>query len=119
MSRPWRLTPPVASENDVEAGCKTLLELHRWWCRKLHAGVFKTLDGTRHVYGVRKGTPDYVCLHAKHRGFLLEVKRPGGQLSLYQVSEIDAIRRQWDLAIAVVEDVKELAQFLREHERAP
>lgn len=117
MSRGWRLTPPTASENDIEAGCKTLLELHRYWYAKQHAGVFQTLDGRRHVHGVRKGTPDYACLHGRHRGFLLEVKRPGGSLSLYQQAEIDILRRQWDLPIVVVETPEELAEFLKEHER--
>lgn len=115
--RQWRLTPPVASENDIEAGCKTLLGLRRYWSTKLHAGVFKSLDDRRHIMGVRKGTPDYVCLHGRNRGFLLEVKRPGGSLSLYQQAEIENLRRQWDLPIVVVETPEELAEFLKEHER--
>lgn len=117
--RPFRLRAPVASENDIEAGCKTILSLHGYWVVKLHAGIFMTLDGRRHVHGVKKGTPDYACLHASHRGFLLEVKRPGGELSDDQKREIEYIDLIYHLPIVVVESVDELSFFLAQHERSP
>jgi hypothetical protein len=119
MTRPFRLTAPVPSENDVEAGCKTILELHHYWVVKLHAGVFQTLDGNRHVHGVKKGTPDYICAHEVHRAFLLEVKRPGGRLSPDQAGEIAMLELRYRLPIVVVETVDQLCNFLARHERSP
>lgn len=119
MTRPWRLTAPKPSENDVEAGCKTILSLHNYWVIRLHAGVFQTLDGRRHVHGVKKGTPDYACLHERHRGFLLEVKRPGGALSLDQEREIEYLELIFHLPVVVVESVEDLSFFLAQHERSP
>lgn len=119
MSKPFRLTPPQISENDVEAGCKTILALHSYWVIRLNAGVFKSMDGNRHIRGVPKGTPDYACLHGRFRNFLLEVKRPGGDLSPEQELQITVLKRQWDLPIVVVETVDQLCNFLAAHERSP
>lgn len=119
MTRPFRLTAPRATENDVEAGCKTILSLHNYWVVRLHAGTFKSIDGQRWVKGVPKGTPDYACLHAEHRNFLLEVKRPGGALSDEQLRQTEYLSLIFNLPIAVVESVKELQFFLAQHERSP
>jgi hypothetical protein len=119
MSRHFRLTAPRLTENDVEAQCMTILQLHNYWVKKLHAGVFKTLDDRRHVHGVPKGTPDYVCLHGRHRGFLLEVKRPGGKLNPDQEIQIAVIREQFELPVVVVESVEDLCNFLAKHEHPP
>jgi hypothetical protein len=115
----FRLKPPQPSENDVEAGCRTLLGLHRYLMIRLHAGVFRTLDGGRVIQGVPRGTPDYACLHEHHRAFLLEVKRPGGELNENQERQLFEIRRIYNLAIAVVESTEELSAFLRAHEQPP
>lgn len=117
--RPFKLKPPAVDENMVEAGCKTILSLHNYWFTKLHAAVTKTLDGKRYIHGVKKGTPDYVCLHGTHLGFLLEVKRPGGKLSDDQQREIEYLALIFNLRIAVVESVEELQFFLAQHERSP
>ncbi len=119
MARPFRLTPPRLSENDIEAQCLSLLTLKRYWVCRLHAGVFKTLDGLRHIRGVPKGTPDYVCLHGTYRNFLMEVKRPGGTLRPDQDLQIRMIREQFDLPTLVVSDVEDLGKFLERHERSP
>jgi len=119
MPRPFRLTPPKISEDDVESGCLTILNLHRYWVARLHAGVFKSLDGSRYIRGVPKGTPDYACCHEIHRNFLLEVKRPGGKLNPDQEIQIDVIRDQFRLPIVVVESVEELCNFLARHEHPP
>jgi len=117
--RPFRLTSLQPSENDIEAGCITILELHNYWVVRLHAGVFKSLDDRRHIHGVKKGTPDYACMHEFHRNFLLEVKRPGGKLSPDQETQIGDIRFRFRLPIVVVSSVDELCNFLAQHERAP
>lgn len=119
MSRAFRLTAPVPSENDIEAGCVTILELHNYWVVKLHAGVFKSLDDRRHIHGVKKGTPDYICAHEFHRNFLLEVKRPGGELSHDQIAQIEFLKLKYRLPIVVVESAEELCSFLAKHERSP
>jgi len=119
MMRPFRLTSLQPSENDIEAGCITILELHNYWVVRLHAGVFKSLDDRRHIHGVKKGTPDYACMHEFHRNFLLEVKRPGGKLSPDQETQIGDIRFRFRLPIVVVSSVDELCNFLAQHERAP
>lgn len=119
MPRPWRLTAPRASENDIEAGCKHILARHGYWVVRLHAGVYKTLDDRRYIYGVKKGTPDYACLHERHRNFLLEVKRPGGTLSFDQEGQIQLLVLQYRLPIAVVESADQLSKFLAQHERSP
>jgi hypothetical protein len=119
MPRPFRLTPPPISEDDVEAGCLDVLALHHYWVARLHAGVFKSLDDRRYIRGVSKGTPDYACLHSRHRNFLLEVKRPGGKLNPDQVIQIQVLREQFDLPVVVVEGVEELCNFLAKHEHPP
>ena len=119
MTRPWKLRAPVASENDVEAGCMTILSLHNYWVVRLHAGVFKSLDDRRHIHGVKKGTPDYACLHESHRGFLMEVKRPGGSLSDEQHRQIEFLELIYRLPIVVVASVDDLSLFLARHERSP
>lgn len=118
-TRPFRLAAPKPKENDIEAGCMTILQLHSYWVVRLHAGVFQTLDGRRHVHGVKKGTPDYACLHERHRAFLLEVKRPGGVLSPDQEVQIGLLKLQYRLPIVVVESAEELCNFLAKHERSP
>ena len=115
----FRLTPPPISENDVEAGCMTILELHHYAVYRLHAGLFESLDGKRKIYGARKGTPDWICIHEQHRGFLMEVKRPGAKLSPDQESEIAMIRLRFSVPVVVVESAEGLCNFLARHERSP
>lgn len=117
--RGFRFKAPTISENDVEAGCIDLLRLHDYWVVKLHAGVFQSLDGRRHIRGVRRGVPDFACLHESHRNFLLEVKRPGGELSIEQQTEIAMLQLRYRLPIVVVESANELSNFLARHERSP
>lgn len=119
MTRPFRLTPPPISEDDVEEGCKTVLALHSYWVIRLHAGTFKSWDGLRPIRGVPKGTPDYACLHGRHRNFALEVKRPGGKLSDDQKIQIAVLRDQFELPVVVVESVEDLCNFLAKHEHPP
>jgi hypothetical protein len=118
MSHPWRLTSWTPSENDVEAGCLTILEFHKYYVQRVPCGTFLTLDG-RYQKGAPKGTPDYACMHAHYRNFLLEVKRPGGRLSPDQEKRIEFIRLHYELPIVVVKSVDELCDFLAKHEHSP
>lgn len=119
MPRPWALKPPPISEDDVEAGCLTILKLHHYHVIRCHAGVYKTLDDRRHIQGVPKGHPDYACMHGTHRNFLLEVKRPGGKLNPNQEFQIQFLRDQYSLPVVVAEDPAEFARWLAIHERSP
>src|SRR5262245_50185283 len=119
MSRPFRLTARPISEDDVEAGLKTVLALHNYLVIRLHAGVYQTLDGARHIRGVPKGTPDYACLHETHRNFLLEVKRPGGKLNPDQEVQIADLRKRFRLPVVVVEGVEEFCNWLVKQEHPP
>lgn len=119
MPRPWRLTAPRLTENDVEAQCKTILALHGYTVYRLNAGLAQSLDAERIIPGARKGTPDYVCLHGRHElDFLLEVKRPGGTLNPNQLIEIPILREK-GLTVVVVDHVDKLCDFLAQHERSP
>ena len=77
-----------------------------------------TGGGTSRAFRKRL-TPDYVCLHGRHRNFLLEVKRPGGTLNPDQVIQIAVAREQFDLKVAVVSSTDELSEWLAAHERSP
>ena len=118
MTRPFRLEAPRASENDIEAGCLTVLRLRGYWVARLHAGTFKTVDGQRWIKGNDKGTPDWVAMRGK-RGLLLEVKRPGAKLSLDQQRKIAELRTDYGLPIVVVSDAFQLSAWLDQHERSP
>jgi hypothetical protein len=117
--KPFRLVAPTPSENDVEAGCLTILNLHHYWVVRLHAGLFQSMDCLRKIKGVDKGTPDYACLHERHRNFLMEVKRPGGALNDNQKIQIANLQRNFGLPVVVVESAEELCNFLARHERSP
>ena len=112
----FRLTsPPRLNENDVERACKDLLRLHGWWVRREHSALLKTPDG-RWIRIGEPGLPDYVCLHERFPGFLLEVKRPGEDASPVQKTKIMEIRLGYHLAITVVDTVEALDDWLRQHE---
>ena len=121
MPRPFRLTPPRPprlSENDVERACIDLLRYRGYYVMRQQSGLFKTPDG-RWVRIGTPGIPDYAALHARWPGFLMEVKRPGGELSPEQHSKVTEIAMGYRVAIAVVESVDALAQWLAAHERSP
>ncbi|HEY1897581.1 MAG TPA: hypothetical protein VGG62_14975 [Terracidiphilus sp.] len=110
--KPFRLKAPLPlAENDVERACLDLLRLQGYWATRLHVGKFKTIDGRWITIG-EKGLPDWIALHARRPGFLLEVKRPGGGLSADQIFKIQQLTLGYRLAVAVVESALELAHWL-------
>ena len=111
MSRPFKLRPPRISENDVEAGCKTILALHQYWVIRLHAGVYQTLDGRRHVRGVPKGTPDYACLMVGIAIFCSKSSGPAASFRPTRSFRFPSIRKSWDVPVVAVETVNQLVQF--------
>ena len=115
----FRLTSPKApklSENDVERACLDLLAYRQWYVIRLQSGLFKTKDD-RYVRVGRKGLPDYVALHRRYPGFLLETKRPGGELSPDQVKVIWEFREGYRIAVATIDRVEDLIPWLDEHEK--
>jgi hypothetical protein len=117
MSRTFSLKPwkPKLSENDVEKACLDYLATRGYWTIRLHAGVFRTLDGKRVIHGVPKGTPDYVVLHATLPGFLLEVKRPKATISKDQ-ELLHSRLRVCRIRVATVSSIDQLFTWVRAHE---
>jgi hypothetical protein len=115
------LTPtplPRLSENDVERAVVDVLRLRGYFVVRLHAGTFRSVDGGRWIKGVERGTPDYATVHARHPGFLLEVKRPGEWLSPEQEQKHEELRIGFRLAIGTVDSVESLVAWLDQHEKA-
>jgi hypothetical protein len=111
---PFRLRAPLpVKENDVENACLDLLRLKGYWVTRLHVGRFKTVDGRWLTIG-EKGLPDWIALHARLPGFLLEVKRPKGELSVDQQMKIQQLRLGYRMAVAVVDSARALACWLEQ-----
>ena len=115
---PFRLKRQQLVENDVETACLDLLRYKGYWPIRLHVGVFRTAAGGWLTIGER-GTPDWCAIHGRHRGFLLEVKRPGREPSPEQLRKIDQLRRGYGLEVAVVDSSGALKTWLETHERSP
>lgn len=115
----FRLTSPKPApqvEAHVIKACLDVLHLRQWWTARLHAGVFKTLDGKRYVKGVPKGTPDYIAVHEFYPGFLIEFKRPGATPTPEQEQMALAIHLGYRIATAAVDSVEVLRDWLAHHE---
>jgi hypothetical protein len=115
----FRLKSPAVlqlSESDVTKACLDLLRLHHWWPIRQHVGLFKTKD-KRWIRIGESGDPDYVVVRAP--SFFLELKRPGGELSLEQIARIHQLRQFYRLETVVVESVEELMEWLARYERSP
>jgi hypothetical protein len=82
---------------------------------RLHCGRARFADGTW-VTLEQRGMPDFVCVHPQHSGFYMECKRPGGRLSPAQAF-MHRVLAAWRLPVVVVDDVDELACWLRAHEQ--
>jgi len=118
----FRLAAPRfdPDESYLARRCKVLLARRGYWVIRQHAGKALTLDRRRVIYLGEEGVPDYAVLHARHRNFLLELKRErGGRLSDVQEQKIAEIRQFYKLPIAVVDTVEDLRDWLEIHERAP
>ena len=94
-----------------------MLGYRGYWVIRVHTGTFKSADGKRWITGAKKGTPDYVAVHERFPGFLLEVKRPGAEPSPEQIKKHREIRIGFRLAILTVDSVEKLLAQLAQHER--
>jgi hypothetical protein len=115
--KPFRLTSPQLRENDIESACLDLLRIRGYFVVRNHAGTFKTLDGRRFIKGAERGTPDYAALHKRFPAFLLETKRPKGELADIQAYVIQKISIGYGIPTATVKSARELLEWLEAHER--
>jgi hypothetical protein len=117
VARPFRLRSPKLklTENDVERACLDVLAYRGYKVVRHQVGRFKTVDGRWITIG-ETGMPDYICLHATRPAFLLEVKRPGAVLSSEQLVKIRQLEIGYGLAVALVDGVEALADWLARHE---
>lgn len=115
----FKLSPPPKpniTEKLVIRDCLDVLNTRGYKAWRIHVMRVRTVDGRWLQLGDR-GDPDYVVIHARYPGFLMEVKRPGGPLRPGQAFRHQQLRVGWRLAVAVVDSVDALATFLKEHER--
>ena len=116
----FRLTspkPPTVREKAVVEACLDLLRYRGYFPVRLHTGLFKTPDGARWISGTPKGTPDYMAVHEKYPGLLLETKRPGGDPSPAQQEKQWELRFAYRLAVVTIDGVEALSRWLDEHEK--
>jgi hypothetical protein len=116
----FRLTAPKAPklrEDDVERACLDLLAYRGYYVIRLHSGLFRTADA-RWIQVGKRGLPDYVAVHHRHRGFLLETKRPGGGLSPAQEKTIWEIQSGYRIPVARIDRIEQLSPWLDAHEEA-
>ena len=118
MSDRFRLTSPKIKtiEKHVRDQCITLLNLRHYWTRRMNVGRFRTVDGRWHTEG-KPGDPDYVVLHEFYPGFLLEFKRPGGELSPEQQQRHLEITLGYQITIVIVDNLEQLERWLDEYEK--
>jgi len=115
----FRLTSPPrlkVRESDVAKACVDLLRWRGYFVLRLQTGLFKTPDG-RFVPVGEKGLPDYIAVHERFPGFLLETKRPGEELGPEQILKVEEIRLGFRIAVAVIDSVDAMTPWLDEHER--
>jgi len=117
LTEQFRLRAPKPSENDIESACLDLLRLRGYVPFRLHAGKFKSLDGKRYITGNQKGTPDWAALHGDYPGFLVEIKRPGGELNRNQIFRISVLETDYHLAVVTVDNVWDLQPWIDQHQR--
>jgi len=121
----WRLTSQKKiqlTENDVEEACLDVLRWHHFYPLRQQSGrfimpdreVIDTLEGAgvpfRWQTVGEKGIPDYVIPR-----FFVEVKAPGGVVSLVQRRKIQELALN-HLETAVPRSVEEMVAWLDEHE---
>lgn len=113
----FKLTSRALTENDVERACLDLLRVRGWLTVRIHTGTFRSFDGQRIIKGAPKGTPDYICAHATHPAFLLETKRPHGELSAAQQFQRRAIERGYRIPVVKADSALALRGWLDRHEQ--
>ncbi len=81
-----RARKPRASlpENQLEKQICDFCVVRGWLPIRIQAGVFKSLDGKRHISGAPKGTPDWVFIR-RNTAMLVEMKSLRGKASKPQL----------------------------------
>ena len=117
--KPFRLTPPSLRENDIERACLDLLRLRGYFVVRIHSGLFRSADGQRWITGAEKGTADYIAVHKRHRGFLLETKRPTLALTEAQRSRAAEILAGYGVPTVTAASARALRLWLDQWETQP
>ena len=110
-------------ESDIQNECIAYLESQGYYVQRLNAGGYKMAGGF--VHGVKAGTPDIMCfkegdcdpaelgnqyeVHAEL--IFIEVKRPGGKITLLQEKKIEELR-EYGARCMVVYSLEELQDYL-------
>jgi len=115
--RAFQLQRQELRESDIVKACLDLLHWRHWKTVRIFCGPFYTYSKKQILNGAPVGTPDYVCVHALHTGFFLEVKRPGGKLSPWQKERIAEIEQTYQVPCIKVDSARALKEFLDQHER--
>jgi hypothetical protein len=106
----FRLTAPRISENDVELACVHLLRYRHYYPLRIHSGRWKR-DGRWTTIG-EPGIPDY-CVPR----FFVEVKRPGGIVSIVQQKKFAELEGDpWRIPVVIVDTPEALREWLNEYE---
>lgn len=114
----FQLLQEELKEVDIKAACLDLLHVRGYEAFRHNVGLFYTVDGRPAPQG-KKGDPDYIVLHGRHPGFLMELKRPRGKAKPHQAQRIRELQMGFGLAVVVVDSARALAEFLSRHERSP
>ena len=109
--------PRIApKEKQIAQDCKDVLARHGYLVFRIQCGTWRTLHGHGFYTGAPNGTPDYVAIHPRRPGFLLETKRERGVLSPSQIAQHQVIQQGWHVSICTVCDAVSLEAWLREFE---
>jgi len=113
----YKLTALQLNENDIEKANLDVLKVRGYFAVRIHSGTFRSADCKRWIKGADKSTPDYVAVHARYRGFLLETKRPGAKLTTIQKFRVFEILRGYRLAFIKADSARELSRWIDHHDR--
>jgi len=108
----FRLKSPVLREDDVERACLDYLRIRGYFVLRIHTGTFRSPDGRYWIKGAPKGTADYIAVHKKYRGFLLETKGPRGELREVQLQRAAEISTGYGIPTVKVSSARELVEWL-------
>jgi hypothetical protein len=107
---------PRVKETEIAKECRNELARRGYLVLRIQCGLWRPLHGKGLYTGAPKGTPDYVALHPRRPGFLLETKTQGRWLSPEQSFQHQVIQQGFQLAICTVRDVWALMAWLDEFE---
>jgi hypothetical protein len=103
------------AEKDIVAACLDLLAVRGYKTYRLHSGGARYPDGQWFALN-KPGTADYVALHGRYPGFLLETKRPGKDLAASQRQMALELLQGYNIPTVKAATARELVEWLDFHE---